>query len=172
MKARFALVLVLVAALLLAQSALAKGTPDKVTISGADLPHEIVITGDEDALNTLGLMELEDYDTLTSDAPEGISGDGYLITRFYGVRGDYVPFDQVRYYPDPAGGRGYVQYVGVIGGSSTWDGKWLRATPAGEATLQRVIADAKGEASADEQSAAPPLLNAFFHALAALVAAQ
>ncbi|MFN8560106.1 MAG: hypothetical protein U0703_00355 [Anaerolineae bacterium] len=104
---------VLIAGLALAQAALAKGPPQKITISGGDLPHEIEITDDEATLNALAMMVLEDYTTLTPDAPEGISGDGYLITRFYEQSPRrYVAFDEVRYYPQPRRRQGLSELPG------------------------------------------------------------
>jgi hypothetical protein len=144
------LLILLIVALVLAQTALAKGPPQKVTISGGDLAGEIEITDDETVLNALSMMTLEDYDTLTAEAPEGISGDGFLITRFYeDPPGRYFPFDQVRYYPDPEGRRGYLFYVGIVNGSSEYDGMWFRASEAGEAVLIDVLANAEPAASAN-----------------------
>ena len=79
------LMIVMVAALGLAQAGLvvAKGPPQKVTISSPDMPQEIDITGSQPVLDALAMMTLEDYQTLSSDAPEGIANYGYLITRFY-----------------------------------------------------------------------------------------
>jgi hypothetical protein len=106
------------------------------------------------------MMSLEDYETLTSEAPEGISGDGYLITRFYEIsNGSYVAFDQVRYHPDPEGGRGYLFYVGIVNGSSEYDGKWFRSSEAGEAVLIDVLADA--EPAASSNNIFDILLNSF-----------
>jgi hypothetical protein len=133
-------VLALALLLVLTQAAWAKGPPQKITISGEGLAQEIVITDDETTLNALAMMALEDYDTLTADAPEGMSGEGYLLTRFYEDSPDhFIPFDQVRYFRSPEGGRGYIQYIGIIGGSSEYDGMWYRPTPEGEAMLQAVL---------------------------------
>lgn len=159
----------LIAGLVLAQAALAKGPPQKITISGGDLAHEIEITDDEATLNALAMMALEDYTTLTPDAPEGISGDGYLITRFYEQSaGRYVAFDEERYYPDPDGGRGYLNYIGIVNGSSEYDRKWFRPSESGEAVLQAVIAGAERETAA----APSGILSIFLNAIAALVSAQ
>ena len=92
------------------------------------------------------MMTLEDYSTRTPDAPEGISGEGYLLTRYFEdsnsiLKDRYFPFDQVRYYRDPDGGRGYLNYVGIIGGSSEYDGQWFRPNADGELALQRLIVD-------------------------------
>jgi len=143
MKAKWLLFfLVLIGVLLLAQAALAKGPPQKVTISGEGLLSEIILVGDTDKLGALGMMVLEDYTTRSANAPESISGEGYLITRFFEESPKrYVAFDSVRYYPDPAGGSGYINFLGITGGSSDYDGKWFRASPQGEAILKDLIAD-------------------------------
>jgi hypothetical protein len=154
------------------QAALAKGPPQKVTISGGDLSAEIEVTDDAGILEALGTMMLEDFDTRTPDAPEGFDdswGDGYLITRFYeDPPGHFFPFDAVLYYPDPEGGRGYIQYLGIANGWSEYDGKWFRASAEGEAALTLVITGAQ-----DEASAAPSgILSLFLNALAALAGAN
>jgi hypothetical protein len=128
--------------LLAAQVVLAKGPPQKITISGPGLLAEISITQDEPTLNGLAMMSLEDYDTLTAEAPTGIGEEGYLLTRFYEQSpGRYIPFDRVEYFPNPAGEdeRGYLLYVGIVGGSSEYDGKWYRPTAEGEALFQAVL---------------------------------
>lgn len=165
MKAKF--LVVLLASLLITQAALAKGPPQKITISGGDLLHEIEITGDEAMLNALAMMSLEDYRTLTPDAPENISGDGYLITRYYEVSsGRFVAFDEVRYFPDPDGGRGYLNYVGIVNGSSEYDGKWFRPSASGEAALQSLLA---GTAAAETDASTTSILSLFLNAFAAFV---
>jgi hypothetical protein len=147
------------------QSALAKGPPQKITISGGDLPGEIEITGDYATMSALSMMSLEDYQTLTPDAPQNISGDGYLITRFYETSsGRYVAFDEVRYYPNPDGGRGYLNYLGIVNGSSEYDGKWFRASAAGEAALQAVIA---GNETRETPASTSSILRIFLNAFAA-----
>lgn len=157
----------LLVSLLLAQSALAKGPPQKITISGGDLPGEIEIINDESTLNALAMMQLEDHRTLTPDAPENISGDGYLITRYYEVSsGRYVAFDEVRYYPNPDGGRGYLNYVGLVNGSSEYDGKWFRPSASGEAALQVAIT---GTEVAETEASTSSILSLFLNAFAAFV---
>lgn len=169
----------LLSLLLLAQAASlrlqAKGPPQKVTISGGDLTTEIEITGDEAILSALGTMILEDFDTRTSVAPEGSDtwGDGYLITRYFENQGGRMfAFDEVRYYPDPEGGRGYIHYSGIFSGSSEYDGQWFRADSNGEAVLQSVIAGEGSAATAQPSVGASGILNIFLNALAAFVGAQ
>src|SRR4051812_21810920 len=106
MKAKFlSACAALIVGLLLASPVLGKGPPQKVTISGGMLMPQIVLTGDQPTLDALGFMTLEDYTTLAAEAPPGIGGAGYLITRYYETSpNQYVPFDQLIYYPNPAGG--------------------------------------------------------------------
>lgn len=151
----FALILVagLLASLVAVSIALAKGPPQKVTITGGDLPRNVEITDDEATLDALQMMSLEDYDTRSPYEPLEIadygdnSGEGYMITRYYinSLSGEYFAFDELRYYPAHDGGQGYLRYVGIVNGSSEYDGEWFRPSLAGEATLQLLIADAKGE---------------------------
>ncbi|MEO8394397.1 MAG: hypothetical protein ABI700_15500 [Chloroflexota bacterium] len=164
MKAKILLIGFLLMAGLLVQSALAKEAPQKVTISGAGLLSEVVLTGDQDRLNTLAMMTLEDYYTRSANAPAGISGDGYLITRYLQESPTrLIAFDTVRYYPDPAGGRGYIYFLGIANGSSDYDHHWFRANPAGEATLQALIAEGQAESSA----AKTLVMNLFLKSFAA-----
>lgn len=140
MKKYLVLLLALVAVL---PTALAKGPANKVTISGGALTEELVITEDETALQALSFMTLEDYETLTDDAPEGISGEGYLITRYYEDSrspGRFTPFDEVNYYADPNGEfLGHIHYLGIVNGGSEYDGRWFRASRSGQMTLNEVL---------------------------------
>jgi hypothetical protein len=137
--------LLLVALMLLAQAVLAKGPPQKVTISGGDLAEEIEILGDDTALTALAMMTLEDYETRTDEAPD-VEGEGYRIARFFETTaGYYTPFDEIRYFPDREGGRGYINYIGIVNGSSEYDGEWFRANLEGETVLQAVITGAQDE---------------------------
>ncbi len=147
--------LLLIAALLLAAPiSWAKGPPQKVTITGGDLPHDVEITGDAAVLDALQMLVLEDYDTRSPYEPIDIaaygdsSGAGYLITRYYvNSAGDFFPFDELRYYPALDGGQGYLRYLGIVNGSSEYDGEWFRPSANGEATLQWLIDQARGVTS-------------------------
>lgn len=168
MKARL-LVLLIVIALLAVQAALAKGPPQKVTISGGDLAEEIEILGDEPALTALAMMTLEDYETRSDEAPD-VDGEGYLVTRFFETTaGHYFPFDEIRYFPDPEGGHGHINYIGIVNGSSEYDGEWFRANTEGETVLQAVITGAQ-----DEQAAAVrnSIFDRFTRLIAQFMAAQ
>lgn len=179
MKAKSAMLLasLLIGILMLAQMALAKGPPAKVTISGGDLAEEIEITGDEATLTTLGTMYLEDYETRSDDAPENISGDGYLIIRFYENAQNpvhYTPFDQVRFYPNIDGNAaGYIHYIGLVNGSSEYDGQWFRASREGQAALENAIAAAQTEVDTSSAAAAEPvsIFELFFGVIAQFMSA-
>ena len=173
MNARRGGLLLLIAALLLAAPITwAKGPPQKVTITGGDLPHDIELTGDDQpVLDALQMMALEDYDTRSPYEPLDLaaygdsSGDGYLITRYYlnSTTGQYVAFDQLRYYPAHNGGRGYLRYLGLVNGRSEYDGEWFRPSAYGEATLQWLIDQARGASPA--HPAPSILLSRNLHAM-------
>ena len=77
MKAKLLVVCVMViAGLMLAQSALAKGVPMKVTISGTGLLSEIVVMNDEDAIAASVHIELDAIGAELECAQEG--GQGVL----------------------------------------------------------------------------------------------
>lgn len=117
-------------------AAFAKETPAKVTVADPGIAKPIDITTPA-TLQVLGLNRLEDFGS-PAGAPTGAS-PGYDLTRY--VRSDtgLRPFDRVRYVPDPAGGRGYVYYAGVVGGSSSTDGLWFRASAEGERALRAAL---------------------------------
>jgi len=100
------------------------GTPAQAIISSPALPHDIQITSDLCTLSALAFGSLEDPTLRVSRAPQ-VDGSGYLITRYQGDQ----PYDQVRYFRDPRGGRGYVFDVGRVDGSSSENaGQWFRPT--------------------------------------------
>lgn len=171
MKAKLVVLMLALTALTVVPVALAKEAPSKVTISGGDLPGEIEITGEGDALQALGTMYLEDHGTRTRTEPEGLSGDGYLITRFMddsmteGMQ--FIPFDQVRFYSHPDGySSGYIYYIGMVEGASEYDGLWFRATREGQAALENVLAFPEAEASSASEVEPLDIFEAFFRAMA------
>ncbi|MEJ2558519.1 MAG: hypothetical protein P8186_20355 [Anaerolineae bacterium] len=117
---------------------LAKGPADKVTVNGPGLKREIEITHSQD-LQALSVGQLEDFKNPIA-APSEV-GPGYELTRYYKDKTNFIAFDHVRYHPDPAGGRGYVIYLGLTNGWSEYDGQWFRATAQGEQALQRILAE-------------------------------
>jgi hypothetical protein len=118
--------------------AMAKGPADKVTVNGPGLKREIEVTA-AGALQALSIGQLEDFKSPIA-APSEV-GPGYELTRYYKDKGDFIAFDHVRYHPDPAGGRGYVIYLGLTNGRSEYDGQWFRATAQGEQALQHLLTE-------------------------------
>ncbi|HBY92719.1 MAG TPA: hypothetical protein DEP84_01955 [Chloroflexi bacterium] len=118
--------------------ALAKGPPDKVTITGPGLKNAIEITNRE-LLPAFGLAEFEDVRSGTIEVPK--VGEGYEITSYFKSGSTYRAFDRARYHPDPAGGRGYVFYIGIVNGWSEYDGKWFHVSEQGEQAMQRILAE-------------------------------
>ncbi len=117
--------------------AYAKGPADKITITGPGLDGMIEIT-DPDTAEALSMTMLEDFRVFI-DVPERL-GPGYELTRYYRLEsGSYRPFDQVAYYPDLYGGRGYVNYIGIVNGSSEYDGKWFRAQDEADQVIRQVL---------------------------------
>jgi hypothetical protein len=119
--------------------ALAKGPPDKMSITGPGLQGVAEVT-DTDLIGKLGMAEFENFGREV-EAP-GISQEqSYEITRYFRDNDGktYHPFDHIRYYPLASGEPGYVFYIGIINGSGPYDGKWYRATLAGDNAMRRVL---------------------------------
>ncbi|MEO8394396.1 MAG: hypothetical protein ABI700_15495 [Chloroflexota bacterium] len=111
------------------------GTPDKAVISSGSLPQDIEITTDLCTLSALAVGNLEDPAWSLSAAPK-ITGDGYLITRYVGDK----PYDQVRFYRDPQGGRGYVYDLGLGDGKGTeTSGKWFRPSAQSQYVMENLL---------------------------------
>jgi hypothetical protein len=145
--ARRKLTFVLIAALMLIplSVARAKGPPEQVTISGPGINGEITITG-SDVLNAFSFYQFNDLNRIL-DAPPQIEGEGYHITRWLtqqkqGTR-QLLPWDTLTYYPDPAGGPGYVYFDGLDPsiGSTQGQGEWYVASEAGGAAMTAIIAN-------------------------------
>ena len=126
--------------LLVSGSAVSAKENDKVTISGDTLAQDVVIEGDTCLLNALSEPNLEDVTTMTRQPPADL-GASFLITR-YMQTGDttYQPFEHLRYYLDPVGGIGYVNYLGLADNSSSaYDGMWFRPTAPTDAIIKVLI---------------------------------
>ncbi len=111
--------------------------PDRATISGQGLKGEVPIT-DSETLRALKLGSLEDFDAGAIAAP--MVGEGYKITRWF-YQGTFN-FGQLRYYPGAEGQRGYVYFEDgpdIEGGPTPYDREWFYATPAGDASMQRLL---------------------------------
>lgn len=110
----------------------------KIEISGPGINGVATITDAE----RLGPMTIEGFMDFSRSIPEpqGL-GEGYELHRYFlNKDGSWWDFDRVMYYPDPAGGPGYVQYLEGIGyGPAHNSGNWFRVTPGGEAAWQAIM---------------------------------
>ncbi len=107
----------------------AGGQPTEVTISGPGLPKPITVT-DPLALPALGIATLMDP-TQPIAAPVTL-GVGYDVQR--------NTFDRARYYPGLNQAVSYVHYIGLVNGASAYDDRWYRASPIGDETMRRILA--------------------------------
>jgi hypothetical protein len=152
--------------------ALAKGPAAKVTITGPNLREEIEVTHST-VLEALSLAQFEEF-SQSIEAPEGL-GTGYELTRYFKDGSRLWAFDHLHYYPDPAGGPGYVFYDGLLeGGWSEYDGKWFQVSATGETALQRLLAE-EGvaiEAEAPAESLLLPVTGGTTWPLAGLAVAM
>jgi hypothetical protein len=157
--------------LVLAQVALAKEMPQKISISGPGLAENIEIIDDTPTIEALMSMSLEDYTTRTSQAPEGISGEGYLISRFIlNPNGDYELLDASRYYRNSSSEAvgGFLYYEGRVNAApSEWDNKWYTPTAENEAILLSLIDAHESEPAVTQSS----LFLTFFRVFATFFAA-
>ena len=130
--------------------------PDRATISGPGLNGETDIT-DKDVLAAMKLGVLEELEAPQTEAPQ-VSGEGYTIRRwFYG--GEFN-FATLHYYPDPAGGNGYVRWddgPDLTGDHTPYNGRWLRITERGEAAVQKVLVGLGVSLSARASTSANPV---------------
>ena len=113
--------------------------PDKAFISGPGLKGEVEIT-DQKTLEALRFGGMEDFEAgVLPEAPK-VSGEGYKITRYFYDGG--FNFATLHYYPDPAGGRGYVYWEDgpdLVGDHTPYNNQWLYAKSDGEAVLQNQL---------------------------------
>lgn len=131
----FIVVLVFAAAAIPIGAALAKGVVS-VTISGPGLETEIEITDPDTMHALLGLTGNQVF-----VKPE-VGDTFYRVAMGIGdpATGEVFATNVLHYYPDPQGGQGYVLFTDVEGGSSSAEGQWFRAVPAGEQALHEVLA--------------------------------
>jgi len=122
---------------------LAKGTFAKITVSGDGLASEVEVT--DPAL--LGFGSLMAIPNALDPAPQ-VTGEGYLITRYeQDSNSKYIAWDSLRYYPNVANGHGYVFYIGLINGSSEYDGHWFYAVSDGEVAFQKIVSAQRASSS-------------------------
>jgi sugar lactone lactonase YvrE len=116
----------------------AKGPADRITITGPGLAGELVIE-DRATLDALSMGGLENFRLTLHEIPAN-PGPGYELTRYYKDGDRFWPFDRVRYYPDLSGTKGYVFFIGIVNGSSDYDGKWFAASPPADRILRQTLA--------------------------------
>lgn len=138
-------VLLALAYLALAQIAQAKGSPNRVVISGPGLPTTLDLT-DETLVGQLGFMQLElAYEPGPIDPPVD-PGEGYLIERYYddslmdGIQ--YELYDQVHYYPAALDGQGAAYYDGIVDGTSEYDFEWYSVSDESHALMRQLLSEA------------------------------
>lgn len=135
------LLLISVALLVLTSPAFAKGSPDKILISGPGLDESVAIT-DTSALQHLSLGALEDFGQRIDPQPQRLGG--FQIDRLVRQGASYWTFDRLTYYPPAPGERGVIFYAGlraVGSGSSEYDGQWFYATSAGDTSMARLLTE-------------------------------
>jgi hypothetical protein len=158
----FIAMLGLLAALLVAPAAEAKGPPTRVRITGPDMPSAVEIQ-DARLLEAFAPGTLQ-RGTLLAPAPGPEAAGSYLITRYYGPE----LFDQVRYVPNPEGsGRLFadgIVYQRFVMRGVEWEphspgvvGYWWTLPPETEQMLQRLVANPS--AAPESQDADRPPLN-------------
>ena len=136
---RIAPIVVIIMLFLSLHPVLAKGPPDKLIISGPGTPGEVTVT-DVALLADVGLGSLEEFSTISP--PAGLV-QSYEVTRYFKNGEIFTPFDRLHYYVDPTGGRGYIFYDGLSfdhnSGWSEYDGKWFRASAAGDIAMRALL---------------------------------
>lgn len=111
-----------------------------ITISGGGLATPIEIK-DSKLLSALGPERLEDVTRGSIKAPT-VGKTYFEVARgFTDETGKVFAWERLNYYPDPAGGLGYVFYVGMDGESAIFgkSGKWFHARPDAETALQGIL---------------------------------
>lgn len=116
--------------------AFAKGPIDMVIVVGPDWYGEIEVTQPE-ALEHFDIAVFVNFNAVI-EAPSALK-QGYLMTRYMLVDGEYQAFDRVLYFSNPQGGLGYVYYLGMVDAHGAYDGKWYRVSEEGEEALWNVL---------------------------------
>jgi hypothetical protein len=146
---KLALILAALSIALLPSSTSAKGGFTMARIAGPDWLGEIEIT-DPETLSQLDLgffLELEN----PIASPETL-GAGYLMTRGYVDRSEFVPFDRLLVFP---GSPGHAYYLEIVNGSASMEGKWYRLTTDGRNAFLGVLPDHLDRGSA--KATDPPI---------------
>lgn len=138
---RFMLVVIVITALVgwwRPESSEAKGPPSRIIISSPGLESDIVVE-DDGLMALLSLTGLENVRLEVVEVPPDID-IGYELQRQYKSGQDFRTFDRTVYYPSTVEGRvGYVHYLGIVDGSSSYDGKWFQAHPDAELAMQYIL---------------------------------
>jgi hypothetical protein len=170
---KLTLVLIAAFALIPLSVALAKGPPEQVTISGPGIDGEITIAN-SNVLNAFSFYQFNDL-TRIMDEPPQVTGAGYKITRWLTQQrqGKYqlFPWDTLTYYPDPAGGPGYIFFDGLdpsIGGTQG-QGEWFLASEDGGRAMKEIIAS---KAAAPSAPSAVPVAGPIMATLIGLIVAS
>ncbi len=123
----------------MASVAFAKGPPAQVTITGPSIKGEIVIT-DPALLEAFSFYQFNDLGQRI-DGPRS-HGIGYTITRYIEDGSKMKAWDTLTYYPDPAGGFGWVYFDGLTPsiGSTEGQEQWYLPSEAGAAAMRQVLA--------------------------------
>jgi len=139
MRTRIGLALMLAAlvALALPGLAAAKGPASRVIIVGPGLDGALEIVDDAVLLGALSMGMLEDF--MRPAEPPAYPAPGFELTRYLETNTGQMPFDQVVYHPAPDGEPGLVHYLGIVNGSSEYDGRWFHTQPRGERMLREVL---------------------------------
>jgi len=111
----------------------AKGPMDKISLT-TPAGQTIELTN-RTLIEPISMAALEKFPNNITQ-PD-VTGKGYELARAFKDGNRYVIFDRVRYFP--AGGRGYVYYVGIENGWSEYDGKWFEASVEGMAAMNQII---------------------------------
>lgn len=121
----------------------AKEPLGQVMISGAGLRGNVEVTSGR-LLERLGIGQLENFDVGKVDAPD-VAGAGFGVARStVDDDGNFVLLDKQIYYPDAAGGIGYLQVVEInyedgFGGDGIVAGDWFEVRPDAERILQETL---------------------------------
>jgi hypothetical protein len=129
--------------------------PDFATISGPGLIGSVKIT-DPDQLAALKLGAVEDFELGVLFTPPHVEGAGYQITRYF-YNGTFN-FASLHYYPDPAGGPGYLYFEDgpdLRGNHTPYHDHWLGATPQGAVALKQLLAHIGAQNGTPIESSAP-----------------
>lgn len=146
---RYLPLVLLLVVLGLAAPAVAKGPVDKITVVGPDLVEPIEITDPKilDRFDPWGGQFIGAGGPI--EATPNVREPYQAFFHLRNNRGDLELRYMIYYYPDPAGGRGYIYLPGpgepyyslntgiIIRGGS--DGRWRRAMPAWDITIQDLL---------------------------------